>query len=152
MRARERRRHGRATVFRSPGSYGGGRRTQHRAGPPYNLGEGDRLGSMSQGPGDHLCGTGCPTGHYCQGRHLDAPICRAAGRSRARPAQFYPAGPGSPSTRSCSRTASTIRKDLSVTSVSLASLEMPHRPQPLPAGPAPAHTSTLPEGQSPLGI
>lgn len=37
-----------------------------------------------------------------------------------------------------------------MTSVSLASLEMPPRPQPLPAGPAPVHTSTLPKGSQTL--
>lgn len=90
--------------------------------------------------------------YYCQGRQLDPLICNAVESSRACLAQSYSVGPDSLPTLSCSRIANTTRKDLSVKSVSLASLEMPPRPQPLPAGPAPARTSTLPEGQNPLRI
>lgn len=82
--------------------------------------------------------------------YLDATIYKAVEHSRACLAQFCSAGPEP--TLSCPRTANTTLKDLSVTSAKLASLGMPQKPQPQPAGPAPAHTSTPPEGQNPLRI
>ena len=49
------------------------------------------------------------------------------------------------------RTASTTLRDLSATNARRASSGMPPRPQPRPAGPARARTSTPPAGQTRLG-
>lgn len=91
-------------------------------------------------------------GYHCQGRHLEATVYTAVKHSGASLTRFCSVGPELPATLSYPRIVNTTQKDLSVTSARLASLGMPHKPQPLPADPAPAHTSMLLEGQTPLRI
>lgn len=97
-------------------------------------------------------GIGFRAGLPLPGRHLEATVYTAVKHSGACLTRFCSVGPELPATLSYPRIVNTTQKDLSVTSARLASLGMPHKPQPLPADPAPAHTSMLLEGQMPLRI